>query len=158
MGLNPFPMALFVVLCHMKETWFDSSLAILSWLPLNVLVDCHCCPLLGLYMMLSFPTPYPIIYPFLLNLHFGVPYTYIHIVIHLLLLFLFILGRFPWTSIHCQSSSFRLRKIVAELASVLAFLSFVCGTATAWLDERCVDPCPESEPANPGLLKWSMCT
>ena len=43
----------------------------------------------------------------------------------------------PWAHIHCQSSFFCLRKIVAELTSVLIFLCFMWDTTTAWLDEQC---------------------
>ena len=48
-------------------------------------------------------------------------------------------------------------KISLELTSVLILLYFVCETpATAWLDKRCVRPCPGSERVDPRLLKQSM--
>ena len=56
-----------------------------------------------------------------------------------LLVFLFLFfweEDWPWDNIHCQSSSFCLRKIVAELTSVPVFLYFMWDTSTAWLDEQ----------------------
>ena len=47
--------------------------------------------------------------------------------------------------IYCQSSSFCLRKIVAELTSVSVFLYFMWDTATAWLDERCFRSIPRMQ-------------
>ena len=49
---------------------------------------------------------------------------------------IFLLGEkdWPWANIHCQSSSFCLRKIAAEQTSVPVFLCFVCGMhhSMAW--------------------------
>ena len=59
----------------------------------------------------------------------------------------------PWANIHCQSSSFCLRKIVAELTSVPIFLYFMWHAATAWLDERCEVPARDPNPWAPG--HWS---
>ena len=43
-------------------------------------------------------------------------------------------------------------------ANICANLPLFCtwDTVTAWLDERCVSPCPGSEPSNPGLPKQSV--
>ena len=42
---------------------------------------------------------------------------------------------FSWANICCQSSSFCLREIIAQLTSVTIFLYFMWDTTTAWLDE-----------------------
>ena len=65
------------------------------------------------------------------------PYTSIKLNIwHLLLGSLFSCEEdWLWTNICCQSSCFRLRKIVAELTSVPIFLHFMCDATTAWLDK-----------------------
>ena len=43
----------------------------------------------------------------------------------------------PSANIYCQSSSFCLRKIVAELTSVPTFLYFMWDATTAWINKWC---------------------
>ena len=52
-----------------------------------------------------------------------------------------------------QISSIKLYILVVGPSS-----SFMWDVATAWLGDLCVDPCPGSEPANPGPLKQSTWT
>ena len=70
-----------------------------------------------------------------------------------------------------KTTFFLVRKIGPELTSVANLplfgeedqpsanirahlpLLYVCDAATAWLDERCIGPCPGSEPANLGPPK-----
>ena len=64
----------------------------------------------------------------------------------------------PWANIQCQSSSFCLRKIVAELTSCANLPLFYvgCHHSMAWWEVLGLHP--ESEPANPGPPKWSVWT
>ena len=58
----------------------------------------------------------------------------------------------PRANICCQSSSFSFSP--RSPSAQLYILVLLCGTpATAWLDERCVSPCPGSELVNPRLWK-----
>ena len=65
----------------------------------------------------------------------------------------------PWANIHCQSSTFFLRKIGPELTSVPIFRYFTCGVpATAWLDKQSIGLRLGSEPVNHGPPKQSAQT
>ena len=55
-------------------------------------------------------------------------FTYLYLTFSFFLSFFFFGEEdWPWANNRCQSSSFCLRKIFAELKSVLIFLYFVCG-------------------------------
>ena len=71
-----------------------------------------------------------------------------------LALFFFAEEDWPWANIHCQFSSFCLRKIVAELTSVpISSISHVgCHHSMVW----CAVCRLISEPGNPRPLKQSM--